>query len=357
MILQTLELFPVHIVQIVFACQVGFISILIWNQERYRSLAVFFIFQAILSVMNVLEGANTTTEYYLVTPVFTLVIGPMLYFFIRSLVNDVAMTTKQKIVHFVAALIALPFTHYVQLIVAFGTLSQLIYLAHSFRVIARYHKTANAVSSDADRYKLNWLLKALFIFAFVTIADLIRMNLQTFTSDFVAMLWYFINEVIFMSLSCYLGFKIIRQPQLFVGMTSYEKLVEHEESGDNQEEQALAQRIFANIENHILQDAMFKKPRLTVTDISQSTGISVKDISWAINLGCNRNFCDYINSLRIMNVKKKLLAGDSRNTSLLDIALASGFNSKSTFNAVFKKELGKTPSQFIRDELKPTTTP
>ncbi|KTF17910.1 helix-turn-helix domain-containing protein [Pseudoalteromonas sp. H105] len=349
MILHTLELFPVHIVQIVFACQVSFVALLIWDKERYRSLAFFFIFQAMLSVMNVLEGTNTTTQYYLVTPVFTLVIGPMLYFFIRSLVNDVAMTPKQKSAHFVAALVTLPFTQYTQLIVAFGTLSQLLYLALSFRIITRYHNTANAVSSDADRYKLNWLLKALFIFAFVIVTDLIRMNLQTLTSDLIAMLWYLINEVIFMSLSCYLGFKIIRRPQLFDGMTSYETLVEHEDSGDKQKEHALAQSIFASIESHILHNAMFKKPRLTVTDVSQLTGISVKDISWAVNLGCNRNFCDYINSLRIMDVKKKLLAGESRNASLLDIALASGFNSKSTFNAVFKKELGKTPSQFIRD--------
>ncbi len=356
MILQTLALFPVHIVQIVFACQVSFIALLIWNKERYRSLALFFIFQATLSVMNVLEGTNTTTQYYLVTPVFTLVIGPMLYFFIRSLVNDVAMTTPQKSVHFVAAFIALPFTSYTQLIIAFGTLSQLIYLALSFLIIARYHKTVNAVSSDADRYKLNWVLKALFIFTFVTVTDLIRMNLQTITSDFVAMLWYLINEAIFMGLSCYLGFKVIRHPQLFDGMISYEKLVEHEESRDDEEEHALAQRIFADIENHILQDAMFKKPRLTVTDVSMSTGISVKDISWAINLGCNRNFCDYINSLRIIDVKRKLLAGENNTVALLDIALASGFNSKSTFNATFKKELGKTPSQFIREKLKPTTT-
>jgi AraC-like DNA-binding protein len=97
-----------------------------------------------------------------------------------------------------------------------------------------------------------------------------------------------------------------------------------------------------------LKQEMYKQPRLSVNDLSESTGINVKDISWAINLGSERNFCDYINSLRIEDLKQKLLAGDSSNHSLLEIAFASGFSSKSTFNAVFKKEEGKTPSQFIR---------
>lgn len=356
MILQSIELLPVHIVQIVFACQVSFLALLIWNKDRYRSLAIFFVFQAILSAMNVLEGTNITNQYHLVTPALTLVIGPILYFFIRSLVNDVAMTTKKRSLHFVVVFIALPFTSYTQLVIAFGTLSQIIYLALSFRLIARYHKTANAVSSDADRYKLNWVLKALLIFTFISVTDLIRMNLQTITPSFVAMQWYLINEIIFLGLSCYLGFKVIRQPQLFDGMTSYENLVENQRLDDDEKEYVLAKNIFSTIDSHILQDELFKKPRLTVTDVSQSIGISVKDISWAINLGCNRNFCDYINSLRVMDVKTKLLAGQSNTTALLDVALASGFNSKSTFNAAFKKELGQTPSQFIREKLKSATT-
>lgn len=352
MILQSIELLPVHIVQIIFACQVSFIALLIWNKDRYRSLATFFVFQAALSVMNVLEGTNITNQYHLVTPALTLVIGPILYFFIRSLVNDVALTTQEKGMHFILAIIALPFTHYTQLIIALGTLSQVLYLMLSFRLLTRYHKTSKAVSSDAHRYKLTWLVNALAIFTVVTVTDLIRMNLQTITPEFVKALWYLINEVIFFSFSCYLAFKVIRQPLLFDGMVSYENLDEHQSRDDQQIEKALAGNIFTTIENAVLKDELFKKPRLTVTDLSQTIGVNVKDISWAINLGSNRNFCDYINSLRIAEVKNKLLAGESDMTSLLDIALASGFNSKSTFNAVFKKEIGTTPSQFINDNLK-----
>ncbi len=349
---QNIELIPVSILQMIFACQMIFSAVLIWNLKRYRSLAIFFIFQAILSAMNVLENSYSAKQYYLITPVFTLILGPLLYFFIRSLVNDSTLKGVEKWGHFVLALLALPLTEYTQFIVACGTLSQIIYLSLSFHLLARYHQVSKAVNSDANRYKLTWLVKALIVFTLAIVIDLIRMNLQTITSEFVKGLWYFSCEIVFFSISCYLTFKVIRQPVLFDGMTAYENLDEHQSTENKDAEKTIAIEIFTSIKTDILKKEMFKQPRFSVTDLSQSTGINVKDISWAINLGSKRNFCDYINSLRVEDVKQKLLAGDSSDSSLLEIALTSGFNSKSTFNAAFKKEEGKTPSQFIRMNLK-----
>jgi AraC-like DNA-binding protein len=349
---QNIALIPVSLLQIVFACQMIFSAIFIWNIKRYRHLAVFFIFQAVLSTMNVFEEINVSKQYYLITPVFTLIIGPILYFFIRSLVNEVPLKGINKWAHFIFAILALPFTEHTQFVIACGTFSQVVYLILSFQLLARYHKVSKAVSSDADRYKLTWLVRALIVFTVLTVIDLIRMNLQTVTPEFIKGLWYFISEVMFFSISCFLAFKVIHKPLLFDGMTSYEDLDEHNNTENEQAERDLAINMFTSINTEILDKEMFKQPRFSVTDLSQSTGFNVKDISWAINLGSKRNFCDYINSLRIEDVKQKLLAGEACNVSLLEIALASGFNSKSTFNAVFKKEEGKTPSLFIRENLK-----
>ncbi|MEW6983513.1 helix-turn-helix domain-containing protein [Colwelliaceae bacterium 6471] len=345
---QFIALSPVSILQVVFACQMTFSAILIWNLKRYRYLAIFFIFQAVLSATNAFEQINASKQYYLITPVFTLLIGPILYFFIRSLVNEVPLKGSKKWTHFIFALLALPFTEHTQFIIACGTFSQVIYLYLSFQLLARYHNTSKAFISDADRYELTWLVKALAVFTLVTVTDIIRMNLQTVTPESIKALWYFINELLFFSISCFLTFKVIHKPILFEDMTSYEALDEHQSTEDIKAEKTLAIEIFTSINNEILEKKMFKQPRFSVTDLSKSTGINVKDISWAINLASERNFCDYINSLRIDDIKQQLLAGDASNRSLLEIAFASGFNSKSTFNAVFKKEVGKTPSQFIR---------
>jgi AraC-like DNA-binding protein len=73
----------------------------------------------------------------------------------------------------------------------------------------------------------------------------------------------------------------------------------------------------------------------------------LKDISWAINKVAKRNFNDYINYLRVLEVKKSL-NGDMSSSNILEIAILCGFNSKSAFNAVFKREVGMTPSQYLK---------
>ncbi|MDE5450303.1 helix-turn-helix domain-containing protein, partial [Elizabethkingia meningoseptica] len=48
---------------------------------------------------------------------------------------------------------------------------------------------------------------------------------------------------------------------------------------------------------------------------------------------------------------KKLLSGDpSKKFSILGIAFESGFNSKTSFNTIFKKTMGITPSEFRKSQ-------
>jgi AraC-like DNA-binding protein len=56
------------------------------------------------------------------------------------------------------------------------------------------------------------------------------------------------------------------------------------------------------------------------------------------------NFFDYVNGLRVAEVQRSLQADASSGQSLLEVAFAAGFNSKSTFNAAFRKLTGSAPS-------------
>jgi AraC-like DNA-binding protein len=58
------------------------------------------------------------------------------------------------------------------------------------------------------------------------------------------------------------------------------------------------------------------------------------------------SFSDYINQQRIEKVKKLLKSEDQKKYTLLAIAENAGFSSKSSFNAVFKKMTGLTPTQY-----------
>ncbi|SDE02489.1 Helix-turn-helix domain-containing protein [Paenibacillus sp. UNCCL117] len=60
------------------------------------------------------------------------------------------------------------------------------------------------------------------------------------------------------------------------------------------------------------------------------------------------NFVDYVNSVRIEKAKKLLLQPDIR---ILDAAQLVGYQNANSFNRMFKKFTGSTPSEFRRNEL------
>jgi AraC-like DNA-binding protein len=66
-----------------------------------------------------------------------------------------------------------------------------------------------------------------------------------------------------------------------------------------------------------------------------------------INLCFHQNFSDFVNLLRIEEAKS-LLVRDGGKKNILDILLEAGFNSKSSFNTIFKEKTGMSPSQYRR---------
>ena len=68
-------------------------------------------------------------------------------------------------------------------------------------------------------------------------------------------------------------------------------------------------------------------------------------LSRVINSGFGQNFNDYVNEYRVREAERRLRDPRFRHYTLLAVALESGFNSKSTFNRVFKKLRGATPSE------------
>jgi AraC-like DNA-binding protein len=345
-------LHPYNILELVFAFMAGFGALLIWNLPRYRSLAAFFIFQSVLMLLNSWEQLFTSDSVFLVTPVFTLAKGPLLYLVVRSMVNETRIEGFRLYGHFLPMLLALPLTVDPQFVVGLGTVSQLAYLAASFRLLYRYHSAARSFRSDAGALQLSWLLGVLGLFAAQLLIGLVRLNLQPRLSPIVANAWFTFDVIFLFGLCCFMLFKVLRHPLLYDDMLAYEKIGRQAPAFSDERESAEARNIFAALESLIVDKQLYQQARLTVDDISRETGLQVKDVSWAINLGSKQNFNEYINRLRVDDIKRQISAGQLASQSLLDLAFAAGFNSKSTFNAAFKREVGMTPTQFLNS--KPT---
>lgn len=90
----------------------------------------------------------------------------------------------------------------------------------------------------------------------------------------------------------------------------------------------------------------YLNPELTLTHLALAIDISAHHLSQIINEQFKLNFFEYINQFRVEEVKLRINNPKFNNYSLLGIALDSGFNSKSSFNRIFKKFTNQTPSQF-----------
>jgi len=97
-------------------------------------------------------------------------------------------------------------------------------------------------------------------------------------------------------------------------------------------------------------DKLYLDPELSLATLARKVRAPVKAVSQVINEKAGLNFNDFINEFRIRDFCEKI-ENEPDETPILEMLLESGFNSKSTFNDVFKKKTGVTPSEY-RQSLK-----
>jgi AraC-like DNA-binding protein len=103
----------------------------------------------------------------------------------------------------------------------------------------------------------------------------------------------------------------------------------------------------------------YLNPDLKIHNIAAALDQPPYSVSQQINQQLGLNFYDFINKYRVEEFKRRVDSGDYNNLTLLGIALDVGFNSKASFNRVFKKHTGMTPSEYLgsRKERIVSTSP
>lgn len=88
--------------------------------------------------------------------------------------------------------------------------------------------------------------------------------------------------------------------------------------------------------------------RLSVKSLAQLLQVSAHQLSEFINVRYARNFASLMNEYRVAEAKRLLV--EDREKSVIEIAFASGFGTKSNFNSVFLKITGMSPQQYRRTQ-------
>lgn len=106
--------------------------------------------------------------------------------------------------------------------------------------------------------------------------------------------------------------------------------------------------ISARLDTLMLSERPYLNADLTIAVLAKRMAVPRHHLTEVINARHQKNFFQFVNDYRIEAVKQTLADPANAEKTLLDIAYAAGFNSKSSFNTAFKHLTGTTPSQYRR---------
>ncbi|HEV2702396.1 MAG TPA: helix-turn-helix transcriptional regulator [Steroidobacteraceae bacterium] len=147
----------------------------------------------------------------------------------------------------------------------------------------------------------------------------------------------------------------------FLGLRQPEALVDAEEDRKSSVagaryarsglDRVRAQELMQRLDSVMSMEKPWLESELTLAGLATRCGFSAHNLSQLLNEGIGSSFFDYINSRRVDEVKRCLLDPAYADQSILQIALASGFSSKTAFNTAFRQHTRITPSEFRRRVL------
>ena len=101
-------------------------------------------------------------------------------------------------------------------------------------------------------------------------------------------------------------------------------------------------------------EKLYKESDLTLTQLAKQLNTHPNYLSQIINEKEEKNFFDYINTLRTKEFIELIAKSDNQKFTLLGLAYDCGFNSKSSFNKYFRKITGKSPSEYLNTKRSET---
>lgn len=247
-----------------------------------------------------------------------------------------------------------------------------IYAVLSIRSLQIHRKhVLDVLSYNAYNISLDWLMMTLRIFTFTFLLTFIFLILNYFFNSRYLNPGYpfFIGLCAFAYMISFFG---ARQSAVFSikpNSTDLENdlLVEEEKQeimveNDNEENQevenkteryansGLAKEIASKYQNQLIQYFESEKPyilrELNAQMVAKTLGIKQHHLTEVMNEYIGKNFYTFVNEYRVAEVQQLLQNKQFSHYSLLAIAYEAGFNSKSSFNTIFKKITGLTPTEY-----------
>ena len=311
-----------------------------------------------------------------------LILGPLFYFYFRSLTNDTFKFHKKDWWHFLPSLLLwliylvifvkdigldkwlaqeiLP--HHFgtqgegssfrqstldQTINHLGTISFIVYLVFTISIYQKYRSYIYNHYSNTEVIQFNWIRNILYIVMAAFIFDFLVDTMGNFMvyEDYTSKWRGYLGYAIAIYAVSILGYNRSSAKQHFLDFEpsklKQEKTITHK----TLELEAYKSKLLALMEN----EKLYLQSDITLKELATKLKTNSSILSKVINSGFEQNFNDFINSFRVEAVKQRIKKEATKHLTLTAIAYECGINSKATFNRAFKKFTGMSPREFMVD--------
>ena len=356
------------------------------NSDRSvnRFLTLYVVALTLPIILPLVQHLFSWQIISLIEPLITL-IPAFLYLYVRSFRE--VITWKKAWPHFVLFIVCIPLALWVYIAVgskhpvsekipeeakknmllmvpfSIRLLQRIVYYFLSLRALKLYQRSIVHLFSDTSNINLNWIKWLINGFLFLIFTSMAAYFLMIRYPEYFD--WWVLISAVIVSLYIFMAaFKGMTQTTLWqmnpninkkkleeeinnaVKMASQElhseKAIDSRNRMTDTKIQEIAARILAVMEN----EKIYQEPDLTLQSLADKIRFPSYQVSQAINDGMKKNFYDFINAYRVEEAKRLLVDPKSKNYTILSVGFEAGFNSKTTFNTVFKKFTGFTPTDF-----------
>ncbi|MFY0602475.1 MAG: AraC family transcriptional regulator [Flavobacteriaceae bacterium] len=315
---------------------------------------------------------NTKINYWLIP--IGLALAPMIYFYIKTITTSSFKFRLKDLKHFALAILLTLYRLSIYIYDAFQpgfnetqngilkidldepivmpllsiveNLYMVLYLAFTFQLFYNYRQKIQQYFSNTYKLELNWILSFLVLFTFLFLYGMSQTIISVLFVELNYVDRWWLN-LLMAIVTLYVGIR-----GYFTDTTKLNKLSfsftpnpisipQHETSKEVSKEEITI------VKKYMTTEKPYLNPDLNLSDLADALQMTRAQLSQVINAGFKMNFNDFVNSFRVNTFKEKLNKGEHKQLSLLGIAYDCGFNSKATFNRVFKKLTNTSPTEFL----------
>jgi len=290
-----------------------------------------------------------------------LLFGPILYFYTKITIYGERKIRKREFGHLVPFIISLIYillkiiihTKDIQMWLSapesfifnlLVNLQVLIYLIYAIFEVRKYRTKIREFYSSLIGLYYSWLTLVLYGFSLMWLIDLVNFLLDSIIKlpSMIGLSSIAISLLINFIFAVLIFYKGLTHPELFNSFIKEER-PKYENSKLTKEDAAV---YLKKLQNFMQDEKPYLIPNININGLSEKADIPMRFLSQIINDSLNKNFFDFINSYRIEESKNYLSDPKFKKLNVLEILYEVGFNSKSTFNKVFKDYTGQTPTEY-----------